>query len=104
MAKKKQTKVEEVVPSFDTTTIRQERFEECEWCFQFDDDEPQIFAWTDEDIDTEENPKINFTISNTKEAHITFSSADGKTFRLFPREITDAGKEMRDKSKLKTNE
>ena len=39
MAKKKETKVEELAPSFDTATISQERFEHCEWCFQFDGDE-----------------------------------------------------------------
>ena len=38
---------------------------------------------------------------NQKEAYITFSAPNGKTFKLFPRELTEAGKEMRDKSKLK---
>jgi hypothetical protein len=109
MAKKKETKSDEVMielqsNSFETLTIPQEKFEECEWCFQFDEDEPQVFAWTDETINSDEEPKINFTITNIKDAYISFSSAGGKLFKLFPRELTEAGKQMRENSKLKINE
>jgi hypothetical protein len=108
MAKKKETKVEEVMAevqsmSFEQLTIPQERFENCEWCFQFDEDEPQVFAWTDETIDSNDEPKVNFTISNVKDAYISFTSNDGKSFKLFPREITEAGLKLRENSKPKTN-
>ena len=64
MANKKEKKVEPQITDVVTTpVISQERFEHCEWCFQFDEDEPQVFAWTDETIDSKEEPKINFTIS-----------------------------------------
>ena len=86
----------------ESVTLSQEKFENCEWCFQFDEDEPQVFAWTDETIDSNDEPKINFTISNVKDAYISFTSNIGKSFKLFPREITEAGKQMREKSKLKT--
>ena len=105
MAKKKETKVEEVIPQTENTLIlSQEKFEHCEWCYQFDEDEPQIFAWTDETINSEEQPKVKFTIGNQKEAYISFSAPNGKSFKLFPRELTESGKQLRDKSKLKTNE
>jgi hypothetical protein len=87
-----------------TINLQQEKYEQCEWCFQFDNDEPQVFAWTDETINSDEEPKINFTISNVKDAYISFSSADGKSFKLFPRELTEAGRQMRENSKLKINE
>ena len=104
MANKKEKKVEPQITDVVTTpVISQERFEHCEWCFQFDGDEPQVFAWTDETIDSKEEPKINFTISNVKDAYISFTSNSGKSFKLFPREITDAGKQMRENSKPKTN-
>ena len=56
MAKAKKTKkVEEVkieeqseqLQQLGDVTIAQKRIEDCEWCFQFDEDEPQVFAWTD---------------------------------------------------------
>lgn len=107
MASKKEKKVEsQITDAVTTPVIRQEKYEHCEWCFQFDEDEPQIFAWTDETINSEEEPKINFTITNVKDAYITFTSQSGKTFKLFPRELSEVGKKMREnsKSKFKTNE
>ena len=73
-----------------------ERLEQCEWVFQFDDDEPQIFAWTSEDM-TDEDPTVTFTVSNTKDAYISFThKVSGKRFKLFARELSDEGKELRD--------
>ena len=86
------------------TLVEQKRIEDCEWVFQFDDDEPQIFAWTDNDMNSDEEPTVTFTISNTKNAYISFTNKiSGKTFKLFAREITDEGKAMRAEqtSKLK---
>lgn len=77
--------------------LSQEKYEQCEWCFQFDDGEPQIFAWTEEDM-VDEEPTVTFTLNNTKESYITFTK-DKKTFKLFTRELTDAGREMREKAK-----
>jgi hypothetical protein len=106
MANKKEQKVEPQITDAVTTQqpiikLSVEKFENCEWCYQFDEDEAQIFAWTDETIESKDEPKVTFTIGNQKEAYITFSAPNGKTFKLFPRELTEAGKEMRDKSKLK---
>ena len=103
MAKKKETKVEtEITDSVTTPQIPQERWVDCEWCFQFDDGEPQVFAWTDSEIKSDENPEVKFTISNTKDSYISFThSESGKTFKLFSRELTDRGRELREVSKLK---
>jgi hypothetical protein len=107
MAKKKEKKVEDQITDAVTTlnpigeiTIRQERYEHCEWCFQFDEDEPQVFAWTDDEISSDEEPKVTFTISNTKDAYISFTHAQtGKIFKLFSRELTERGKELRKNAK-----
>jgi hypothetical protein len=77
-----------------TMGINQKRLEQCEWVFQFDDDEPKVFAWTSEDM-TDEDPTVTFTIGNTEGAYVSFSK-DGKTFKLFARELTDVGRELRD--------
>jgi predicted HTH domain antitoxin len=73
-----------------------QKLEQCEWVFQFDADEPQIFAWTSEDMKDEE-PVVTFTISNTKDAYVSFTNRiTGKTFKLFARELTKEGMEMRE--------
>ena len=79
------------------------KMEQCEWCFQFDDDEPKVFAWTNEDMQNEE-PQVQFTISNNEHSNITFTHKDGNVFKIFAREITEMGKEMQQKQKLFTNE
>jgi hypothetical protein len=73
-----------------------EKLEQCEWVFQFDEDEPQIFAWTSEDM-TDEDPTVTFTVSNTKDAYISFTNREtGKKFKLFARALSKEGKEMRE--------
>ena len=97
MAKSKKTKKQEVVEPIAELQLRQsEKLEQCEWVFQFDDDEPQVFAWTSEDM-TNEEPTVTFTISNTKDAYISFTNKETlKKFKLYARELTDAGKKLRE--------
>ena len=97
MAKSKKTKKQEVVEPVGEITLKQsEKLEQCEWVFQFDDDEPQVFAWTSEDM-TNEEPTVTFTISNTKDAYISFTNKETlKKFKLYARELTDAGKKLRE--------
>jgi hypothetical protein len=85
------------------TLVEQKRIEDCEWVFQFDEDEPQVFAWTDKDTDTEDEPTVTFTISNIEGAYISFKHTNSnKVFKLFARPITSEGKKMRkEANKLK---
>lgn len=107
MAKAKKTKTEvtiedqsEQLQSIGNITLSQKRYEECEWCFQFDEDEPQVFAWTDDDLNKSEDPKVLFTITNVENSYITFQNANsGKLFRLFARELSVEGKNLRLKQK-----
>jgi hypothetical protein len=115
MAKAKKTKEEEIkieeqseqLQSIGDVTLSQKKYEECEWCFQFDEDEPQVFAWTDDELNKSEDPKVIFTITNVENSYITFQNGtSGKLFKLFARELTDEGREMRNKQKdaFKTTE
>ena len=107
MAKAKKTKKVEEVKIEDQSELLQQlgeiklaepkRLKDCEWCFQFDEDEPQVFAWTGEDDDTNEEPKVIFTITNTEDSYISFTHKNGKNFKLFARELSSSGKELRDK-------
>ena len=102
MAKAKKTKEEKLQPIGELKMTPSEKLEQCEWVFQFDGDEPQIFAWTGEDM-TNEEPTVTFTISNTKDAYISFTSKqNGKRFKLFARELSDEGKKLREHN-LKMN-
>jgi hypothetical protein len=108
MAKAKQTKKEKVtiedqseqLQPIGDITLSQKKYEECEWCFQFDEDEPQVFAWTDDELNKSEDPKVIFTITNVENSYITFQNGKtGKLFRLFARELSEEGKELRQKQK-----
>jgi hypothetical protein len=61
----------------------------CEWCFQFDKDEPRVFA-AGSQKDTSEPLHLDITIKNTSESNIEFSY-NGRTFRIFARELSEAG-------------
>ncbi len=101
MAKTKKTKKEEVLKlEQPNVSISQKKYEECEWCFQFDEDTPQIFAWTDDQMNKDEEPKVVFTITNVENSFISFTNAkSGKSFKLFARELSDEGKDMREKQR-----
>jgi hypothetical protein len=106
-AAKKTKKVKEVVeqPTLELTPlsevgINQIKYSECEWCFQFDEDKPQVFAWTDDNSDNTEDPKVIFTITNVKDSYITFTNSEtGKNFRLFARQLSNEGKALREKQR-----
>jgi hypothetical protein len=107
MAKAKKTKKEvkiedqsEQLQPIDDIVLSQKKYEDCEWCFQFDEDEPQVFAWTDDDLNKSEDPKVIFTITNVENSYITFQNGKtGKLFKLFARELTEEGRELRQKQK-----
>ncbi len=105
MAKTKKTKKEKQIneiesPSFENASILQKRYDDCEWVYQFDEDSPEIFAWTSDENDKNENPKVIFTISNIENSFISFkSNKNGKLFKIFARPISDDGKALREKQK-----
>jgi hypothetical protein len=105
MAKAKKTKNEEVVetiklePMGEVNIAEPEKYKDCEWCFQFDEDSPQVFAWTDDEMQPEEDPKVIFTVTNTKGSYITFANKEGKSFKIFARELSEEGRQMRTQQK-----
>jgi hypothetical protein len=106
MAKAKKTKtVEEVKEvkfinveesSMGELKIQQKRIHDCEWVFQFDEDEPQVFACTDPEMDKNEDPKIIFSISNIENSYINFkNNKNEKSFKIYARQITNEGIDLR---------
>ncbi len=75
---------------------------DAEWCFQFFNNEPIVFAW--QDATAEPSPlvlKVNPVVSDG----LNFQH-NGMTFRIFPREISEESKlerQKQDESKNKEN-
>jgi hypothetical protein len=55
-------------------------FENVEWVFQFDDDEPILLAKPLEDT-----KKLVIEINNTSTSNICFYDGNGRTFKIFAR-------------------
>lgn len=68
---------------------------QAEWCFQFFDNEPVVFGWT-----KDENKSSNLIIElrPTAEDILTFSQ-NGMMFKIFPREMTEESKTIREQQK-----
>ena len=64
-----------------------EKFDQAEWCFQFDDEDPIVIAWSN---DVSEPGELTFMLKANSESRIIFQSADGdKTLRIFARSMSD---------------
>lgn len=62
--------------------IAPRKIENCVWAFQFEDDEPIVFA-TSQDIGQNQ---LTFTIDNSSNGSIEFYGLDGKKFKIFAKE------------------
>jgi hypothetical protein len=59
-----------------------------------------VFAWTDDELNRDEDPKVIFTITNIENSYITFqNSKSGKIFKIFARELSEEGIELRNKQR-----
>lgn len=85
----------ESVTSEDTNNVVEKRIEDVEWCFQFFNNEPTVFAWSDEN--TEPSPLV-LQIQPIEGQGLTFRQ-NGMEFKIFPRQISEESKLEREKSK-----
>ena len=58
--------------------LTRHRFVNVEFCFQFDDEEPVVFA--------NGSNECHIRLENTEEGYMTFTDNNGKVFKLFARE------------------
>ncbi len=72
---KQQTAVEQ----FAIITI--EEYDNVEWVFQFNDDNPIALARP-----TDGTKELNLTIGNRSDSNVLFSDGKGNTFKIFARE------------------
>lgn len=89
----------EITPQFEeiveTNPTTPQMIDQAEWCFQFFDNEPVVFGWTNDDT-TSSNLVIE--LRPTMEDALTFSQ-NGMMFRIFPREMSDESKRLREEQR-----
>lgn len=86
---------EELEPNGTLGIEQPKEFQQAEWCFQFFDNEPVVFAWSQSET---EPGTLVLEIKPTENSGLTFVK-DGMQFKLFAREITEEGIKMREEQK-----
>jgi hypothetical protein len=75
----------------DMETPQPKVFEDVEWCFQFFNNEPEVFAYS-----AEGEPAGNLTIElKPIESEGLSFTHNGMVFRIFPRPISEESKKIR---------
>ena len=70
-----------------------QEFDQAEWVFQFDDEEPEVFAWS---TNPEEAGNLSFIISANSASSITFVSPHtGRRLNVFARAMSEETRAMR---------
>jgi hypothetical protein len=83
---------EEIKNNSDNIVVTKKYYDDCEWCFQFNDGEPTIFAFTNP---PQSKNELTFTIDNSDQSAMIFTNKDGQ-FKIFAREITEETKLKRE--------
>jgi hypothetical protein len=65
--------------------------QDAEWCFQFFNNEPVVFAWSNEG---EEPAPLTLQLEPNQGEGLNFQQS-GMVFKIFPREITEETKKQR---------
>ena len=73
---------------------------EAEWCFQFFDNEPVVFAFSKSETDSS---NLVIELRPTEDDTLTFSH-NGMSFKIFPREMTEETKKIREQQNASTNQ
>ena len=73
---------------------------EAEWCFQFFDNEPVVFAFSKSETDSS---NLVIELRPTEDDTLTFSH-NGMSFKIFPREMTEETKQIREQQNASKNQ
>ena len=72
---------------------------DAEWCFQFFNNEPIVFAWSNEG---EEPAPLVLQLQPVEDEGLNFQQ-NGMTFRIFPRPISEETKQQRQEQNASQN-
>ena len=73
---------------------------DAEWCFQFFNNEPVVFAWNQ--LDEDNSAPLVIELKPVENEGLTFTN-NGMVFKIFPRPITEETKVQRQKQKEQSN-
>lgn len=70
-------------------------FKQAEWVFQFDNNDPVVFAWVN---DPNEPGELNLNLKPNNQSDLPFTDRNGRSFKIFAREITEPTLKMIEQS------
>ena len=73
----------------------EKEIKQAEWCFQFFDNEPVVFGWTK---DESKSSNLVIELRPTEDDTLVFSQ-NGMSFKIFPREMSEESKLIREQQK-----
>jgi hypothetical protein len=76
-------------------SMKYETFNQTEWCYQFFDNEPFVFGW---DMQEDSSWPLVIELKPQSDNVLTFSQ-NGMAFKIFPREMSEETKKLREKQK-----
>ncbi len=85
----------ELSPQKEVSIPETQPIQDAEWCFQFFNNEPVVFAWQNEG---EEPQPLILKVQPTEGEGITFRQ-NGMSFTIFPRPISEETKKQREEEK-----
>ena len=76
-------------------SMEYETYNQTEWCFQFFDNEPIVFGW---DLDETKSAPMVIELKPQSNNTLTFNQK-GMVFKIFPREMGEETKKLREENK-----
>jgi hypothetical protein len=89
------TEFQLVEPKGEIKIADSKEIQQAEWCFQFFDNEPVVFGWTK---DEQKSTNLIIELRPNVDDTLTFSQ-NGMSFKIFPREMTEESKQLREQQK-----
>jgi len=86
------TEFELVEPKGEIKIADSKEIEQAEWCFQFFDNEPVVFAYSKSESDSS---NLVIELRPVSDDVLTFTQ-NGMLFKIFPREMSEESKQLRD--------
>ena len=89
------TEFQLVEPKGEIKIAEPNEIQQAEWCFQFFDNEPVVFGWTK---DQSKSSNLVIELRPLEDDTLTFQQ-NGMSFKIFPREMTEESKQLREQQK-----
>jgi hypothetical protein len=89
------TEFQLVEPKGEIKIADSKEIEQAEWCFQFFDNEPVVFAYAKSET---ESSNLVIELRPVVDDTLTFTQ-NGMSFKIFPREMSEESRQLREQQK-----